>query len=93
MAMQEKTYLVLFQIAERANRDNMREGLRSFESYCPLTNTAWAIVSEKSAAELRNQLGKFVVKPDRLYILELGHSGAWRNAISEKHSEWLKANL
>lgn len=93
MAREEKTFVVLFQLAERENRDALRKELRTFKNYCPLSNTAWALVSEKTAGELRDQFGEFVVAPDRLYVLELGHSGAWKNAISKEHSSWLKANL
>lgn len=93
MEKEPNTYVVIFQIAEKQNRDKLRLKLRDLESYCPLSNTAWAIVSEKSAADLRDDFGQIITKPDRLYVLELKGSGAWRNAISKEHSDWLKANL
>jgi hypothetical protein len=90
---EKKTYVVIFQIAERVNREALRQAFRSLNSYCPLSNTAWAITSDKSAEELRDEFAKFTVKPDRLYVLEAGGTGAWRNAISKEHTDWLKANL
>jgi hypothetical protein len=90
---EKKTYLVIFQIAERANREKLRGAMKLLASYCPLSNTAWAIVSDKPASELRDNFAKFVVNPDRLYVIEAGGTGAWRNAISKEHTDWLKANL
>ena len=86
-------YIVSFQVKELAARDRLRAKLRSYPKYCPINNTCWAIVCEKKATEVRDELKESLAPGDRLFVIRSGTEAAWRSAISPKHSEWLKKNL
>ena len=89
----KKCYIVSFQIPVRARRDQLRALLKTYGGYCPINNTCWAITTEKRASEVRDHLKTALASGDRLFVVRSGTEAAWRNAISERHSEWLKKNL
>ena len=86
-------YIVIFELKDSAQLAGMREALKSFGFYCPLTARAWAIKTDMSAAQVRDKLTPAVGQGARLYVIRSGTEGAWRNAISLKHTDWLKKNL
>ena len=86
-------YIVIFELSDPARLATVREALKSFGNYCPLTTRAWAIKTEKSAVQVRDQLSTAFGPDDRLFILRSGTEGAWRNSYSVKHNDWLKKNL
>lgn len=86
-------YIVSFQAKQRSTRDALRERMRSFGAYCPINATCWALMSDKKATEIRDDLKAPLEKGDRIFVIRSGTEAAWRSAISPKHSEWLKKNL
>jgi hypothetical protein len=88
-----RCYIVIFQIASLERRKALRESLKTYPGYCPLGTGAWAIITPKKATEVRDELSDHLAKGDRLYVLKSGGAGAWQNAISDRHSDWLKKNL
>jgi hypothetical protein len=88
-----KCYIVSFQIPLRARRDKLRTLLKKYEGFCPINTTCWAIKTDRKASEVRDHLKVVLAEGDRLFVLRSGTEAAWRNPISERHSEWLKKNL
>jgi len=86
-------YIVSFQAKELAVRQRLREALRTYPKYCPINNTCWAVVADKKASEIRDDLTPHLKLGDRVFVIRSGTEAAWRSAISPKHSEWLKKNL
>ena len=85
-------YIVSFQAKELAVRQRLRERLRSYEKYCPINNTCWAIMSEQKAAEVRDFLKEMLEPGDKLFVIRSGTAAAWRG-LPTKNGEWLKRNL
>ena len=86
-------YIVTFELTESSRLPALKTALKSFGGYCPLNATSWAILSEKKATEVRDELAAVLGAGDRLFIIRSGSEGAWRNSYGEKHNEWLKKNL
>lgn len=86
-------YIVIFEVANAENRTKIRDALKTFGGYCPLTASSWAIGTAKKATEVTNELKKYIAKGDRIYVLKSGGEGAWVNSMGDKHTEWLKKNL
>ena len=87
------SYIVVFEIKESSRLPALKETLKSFTGYCPLTTHSWAITTELKAKEVRDQLSQNIGPGDQLFVFRSGTEGAWRNPYSEKHNEWLKKNL
>jgi hypothetical protein len=86
-------YIVIFELNEPSRLPALKEALKSFSGYCPLTDHSWAIATDKKATEVRDQLAASMGPADPLFVFRSGTEGAWRNSYGEKHSEWLKKNL
>jgi hypothetical protein len=86
-------YIVTFELKNSSRLADLKEVLKSFNGFCPLNATAWAILTSKRAREVRDQLAAVLGPGDRLFILRSGSEGAWRNSYGEKNNEWLKKNL
>jgi hypothetical protein len=50
-------------------------------------------MSDKNAAEVLDDLKVALESKDRLFVIRSGTAAAWMNAISQKHTDWLKKNL
>ena len=87
-------YIVIFEVPDSGRLATLKESLiKSFSGQCYLSEHSWAIITDKKAAEVRDQLGKCLAPGDRLYVFRSGTEGAWYNAASDEHSDWLKRHL
>ncbi len=67
--------------------------MRAYGAYCPINATCWALLTDKKAVDVRDDLEIALQKGDRLFVVRSGTEAAWRNAVSQAHSDWLKKNL
>lgn len=87
-------YIVAFQGQELETRKKIRERLRTYENYCAINNSCWAVVTDSSAASIRDDIGELLQPGDRLFVVRSGVESAWRNVLNKQTSnEWLKRNL
>jgi hypothetical protein len=87
-------YIVSFQAKELATRNAIRKQLKSYDLYCLITTSTWAVVTDDKAKDIRNALGELIDDEDRVFVIRSGTEGAWRNAgRGSETNEWLKENL
>ena len=88
-----KCYIVTAD-APQATRLRIRDYLRDKNShFCAIHKHCWAIVTEKTAKQIRDELTPFLSEDDRLFVVRSGTEAAWRHPYSPKHSAWLKKYL
>lgn len=88
-----KCYIVTFEVAQGPSREKLVALLKDFGSYCPIHANAWAILTELTAAQVRDRLSPAIAPPSRLFVIRSGVESAWMNSYGEKNNEWLKENL
>ncbi len=86
-------YIVVFEVNDATRLASLKESLKSFSGYCPLTVHSWAITTGETAVNVRDKLSACLDRGDRIYVFRSGTEGAWRNAYGEENNEWLKKNL
>ena len=86
-------YIVTFEVTSDETREKLRERLKSYGYFCPILNNCWAIMTEKKAADVRDDLTKLVGPNGRLFVIRSGTEAAWYNSYGTTHDEWLKRNL
>lgn len=93
--MEQTTYIVTFEIQESSTRSEFIKTLQDLavNFYCPIHKNAWAIRSDKKAAEIRDLLAVNLPTTDRLFVIRTGTEAAWKNSYGEKNNEWLKKYL
>ena len=88
-----KSYIVTFQANTDATRNKIRDALKTFESYCPIHKYCWAVITDKTAKDIRDMLSPLLAKDERVFVIRSGTESAWRHSYGTKHNEWLKENL
>ena len=90
--MIQHCYIVLYDQCQPArDYDRLYQALKSFPNWGKLTESAWAVVSESEAPQIRDYLKQFIDSGDRLIVIQSGRSGAWTKVLA--NDEWVKTNL
>jgi hypothetical protein len=82
-------YVVTF---DAIDIETIRTRLKTLSAYCPIHPHAWAVVTDKTAVQLRDFLSQGF-PTSRIFVVRSGTEAAWLNAYGEKNNEWLKKNL
>jgi len=86
-----KCYILSYDLVYQRNYEPLWTAIRSYPNWAKITESTWAIVTDKSAAEIRDHLSRYMDSDDRIFIVKSGTESAWRNVICK--SEWLQTNL
>lgn len=86
-------YIVTFETHSDASRERVTERLKSLHGYCPIHRYCWAMLTDKTAKELRDAVVEVMQPGERIFVIRSGTEAAWKNSYSEKNNEWLKKNL
>ena len=85
-------YLISYDLlAPGRNYEALYEAIKAFGTWAHVHESLWAVVTDKSAAELRDHLLQFLDGNDRLFLVKSGVEAAWRGTICK--NEWLKEHL
>lgn len=86
-------YIISIEVSLPDTRKKIIDKLKSYGTFCPINHTCWAISTDSKAAEIRDNLKELTGPSDKIFVLRSGTEAAWRNAISQKHTDWLKKYL
>lgn len=85
-------YIISYDLrAPGRDYEKVYEKIKSFGKWAKITESTWAVVSAKTASQIRDDLKVIVDANDRLFVVKSGVEAAWRN--TKCTSEWLRANL
>ena len=86
-----KCYIISYDL--RGNRDygSLYKAIKSYPNWAHITESTWAIVTEKTAVQVRDHLCQVIDRDDRVFVVRSGAEAAWHNVICK--DEWLKENL
>lgn len=85
-------YIVSYDLrAQGRNYEQLYAALKNYPKWAMINESVWAIVTEKSAVDIRDNLTQYIDSNDRLFVIKSGVEAAWRN--SKCKNEWLKENL
>ena len=87
------TYIVTFEVNNATRQSALEKKLKEYESYCPIHNNCWAIISDETPLQILNFFDEVLSAPDRVFIIRSGTHAAWVNSYGTKHDEWLKDEL
>ena len=86
-------YIVSFEVQSAENKRKLTEAIKAFKTYCPINATCWAIISNQTAAQVRDTLMATIPSTDKIFVIKSGVEAAWRNVYGEANSKWLKEHL
>ena len=87
------TYIVTYDLRKPGrNYGDLYNYLKSFGSWCKITESTWAVVTSSSSVEVRDGISRVVDSGDVYAVISSGSSGAWAGTGSEV-TDWLKKYL
>lgn len=86
-----ETYLISYDLSNKDKYKELFEKIKSYGKWAHITESFFAIVSDKSAIEIRDELLKIIGDESRLMVVRSAHEAAWHNTLCT--SEWLKKSL
>ncbi len=85
-------YIISYDLlAPGKNYEELYSALKTYTKWAKINQSVWAVVTQKSAVEIRTHLTQYMDANDRLFVIKSGVEAAWRN--SRCKNEWLKENL
>lgn len=85
------TYIISYDMAEGGDYNALFDHIKSYKKWAHITESLWAVCSEKNAKELRDEIKAFLVKGSRLIVIQSANVAAWDNVLCS--SDWLKNNI
>lgn len=87
--MEEHCFLISYDlVAPNRNYTDLYEAIKGYGFWGRLTESTWAIISSKTAVEIRNDLLSHIDKNDRLIVVQSGRSAAWTKVMAS--DSWVK---
>lgn len=88
-----ETYLISYDIKDGDNQiySELYEYIKSHGTWSRITESLWAIKTNKSAPIIRNEIKELLPENSRIMVIRSGTEAAWSNVICR--NKWLKENL
>lgn len=85
-------YIVTYDL-RKPDRDyeKLYEAIKSYGTWAHVTESVWAVITARTAPQVRDHLLSFMDSNDRIFVVKSGVEAAWRNPICK--NEWLKEHL
>ena len=88
----KKCYIISFDLKNPGiNHEQVTNTIKTAKNWAKLTSTSYLIVTEKTAAEIRDILIKALKTSDKIYIGQLDKSAAWLG-MGVDISNWIRNN-
>jgi len=84
-------YVICYDVVAGGDYEPLYSAIKRYGTWAHITESTWAIVSEKTHTEVRDDLGQYVPEGGRLFVVKSAKAAAWRNVLCR--SEWLKENI
>lgn len=84
-------YIVSYDLHTGGDYEDLIAAIKSYGTWAHITESTWAVVTKKSASDIRTHLGSYMKAEDRILIVRSGVESAWANAICK--DTWLYDNL
>lgn len=87
------TYIISYDLKESDSDDyeKLFEYIKSYGTWAHITESLWAIQTDKSAVQIRDMLKAKVKKESALFVLKSGGEAAWSSVLCR--NAWLQENL
>jgi len=84
-------YIISYDLRKERNYDDLYRAIKSYGTWAHILESTWAVVTSKTAVQVRDHLASYIDQDDGLFVVRSGTEAAWRNVICR--NEWLKENL
>ncbi len=84
-------FLIQYDLRKTRDYKSLYEAIKSYPQWAHILESSWAVITAKSAVEVRDHLLQYMDADDGLFIARSGREAAWQGVICP--NQWLKDNL
>lgn len=85
------TYIISYDLKGSDGYENLHKKIKEYSAWAHITESTWAVITEDSHKEIRDNLKACMSKDSRLFVVRSAQVAAWSNTICS--NEWLKKNV
>jgi len=84
-------YMVTYDLVNRKDYSPLIDKIKSYQKWAHPLESVWIIVTNDTAAKIRDDLSAFIGREDSLLIMKTSSGGSWFG-LNPAVSEWIKNN-
>lgn len=85
------SYIVIYDAEQSKSEQNILKIIKNYEIHAQISKTAWAIVTNEEATDIRDKLKEVITEKDRIFVIKSGAEAGWAHVVCEK--SWLHKYL
>lgn len=85
-------YQISYDLRKQRNYDALYERIKRYGTWCHALESTWVIVTNQSAAQIRDNLKAVMDQDDGLLVTRLQGEAAWYG-LGQSNANWLKQAL
>lgn len=89
--MNNNTYIISYDLVNNSDYEPLYNAIKSYGIWGRLTESTWAIVTDKPVAMVRDYLLQFLKPSDRIIVVKSAKNAAWHNTLAS--NEWVRNNI
>jgi hypothetical protein len=87
----KQTYLISYDLKDATDYGHLYEYIKGFGTWAHITESLWAVRTEKSAETIRDEIVNIVENGSSIFVIKSGVESAWIHVKCT--NEWLQRNL
>ncbi len=84
-------YIINYDLNNSKDYTSVINVIKSYDTWAKILKSCWAIVTTKSAEQVRDHLLSYMDRDDGIFVVKSSGNAAWHNV--ECSHDWLKKNL
>lgn len=89
--MEQKCYLIFYDLRKQKDYTKLIEAIKSYGTWAHVLKSTWAVVTTKSAVQVRDHLLQSMDSDDGILVVRSGREAAWRKV--DCSDDWLQKHL
>lgn len=89
--MNKNTYIITYDLINNSDYEPLYNAIKSYGTWGRITESTWAIVTDRTPSMVRDHLLQFLKPSDRILVVKTANIAAWHNTLAS--NEWVKANI
>lgn len=85
-------YQINYDLRKQKNYSSLIERIKSYGTWCHPLESVWIIVTNQTAAQVRDYLATVMDNDDGILVTRLQGEAAWYG-LSNEVSQWIQSNL
>jgi len=90
--MDQHCYIIMYDLrVPGRNYTELIDAIKQYPQWGHLTESSWAVITDKTPVEIRENLKRYLDTNDRLIVVQSGRNAAWFKCLAS--NSWIHENI